>query len=70
MADVTSVSELFDPTAWRAVEVELTDTTYHRALAQGTVRVAINRPEVRNAFRPAPSTSFTWSSTMPASGPT
>jgi naphthoate synthase len=28
------------------------DVTYHRALAQGTVRVAINRPEVRNAFRP------------------
>jgi naphthoate synthase len=47
------VSELFDPTAWRAVEgFELTDVTYHRALAHGTVRVAINRPEVRNAFRP------------------
>ena len=31
---------------------DLTDVTYHRALAHGTVRVAINRPEVRNAFRP------------------
>ena len=30
----------------------LSDVTYHRALDQGTVRVAINRPEVRNAFRP------------------
>jgi naphthoate synthase len=47
------VSELFDPEAWRPVEgFELTDVTYHRARAHGTVRVAINRPEVRNAFRP------------------
>ena len=30
----------------------LTDITYHRHVAQGTVRVAFNRPEVRNAFRP------------------
>ena len=28
------------------------DVTYHRAFAHGTVRVAINRPGVRNAFRP------------------
>jgi naphthoate synthase len=47
------VSELFDPGAWQPVEgFDLTDVTYHRALAHGTVRVAINRPEVRNAFRP------------------
>jgi naphthoate synthase len=30
----------------------LTDLTYHRAVDQGTVRVAFDRPEVRNAFRP------------------
>ena len=30
----------------------LTDVTYHRATDQGTVRVAFDRPEVRNAFRP------------------
>ena len=30
----------------------LEDVTYHRALAHGTVRIAIDRPEVRNAFRP------------------
>jgi len=48
-----SVSELFDPSAWKAVEgFDLQDVTYHRALAQGTVRIAIDRPEVRNAFRP------------------
>jgi len=47
------VSELFDPDEWRRVEgFDFKDITYHQALAQGTVRVAINRPEVRNAFRP------------------
>ena len=48
------VSEFFDPEAWRAVDGfdDLTDVTYHRAVAQGTVRVAFDRPEVRNAFRP------------------
>jgi naphthoate synthase len=44
---------LFDPTAWRQVPgFEFTDITYHRALDQGTVRIAFDRPEVRNAFRP------------------
>src|ERR1039458_3029216 len=50
------VSELFDPRDWRDVRgaeaFDLADVTYHRARAHGTVRVAINRPEVRNAFRP------------------
>jgi naphthoate synthase len=47
------ISELFDPKAWRAVEgFDFTDITYHRAVDQGTVRIAFNRPEVRNAFRP------------------
>ncbi|GAA0915923.1 1,4-dihydroxy-2-naphthoyl-CoA synthase [Nonomuraea longicatena] len=47
------VSELFDPKVWREVEgFDFTDITYHRAIDQGTVRVAFNRPEVRNAFRP------------------
>ena len=47
------MSDLFDPTAWRAVDgFEFTDITYHRAVDQGTVRIAFNRPEVRNAFRP------------------
>src|SRR5579872_1559909 len=48
------VSELFDPEAWRDVPgLSFTDLTYHRAVDQGTVRIAFNRPEVRNAFRPA-----------------
>jgi len=47
------VSELFDSSAWRPVEgFDLRDITYHRAVGHGTVRVAFNRPEVRNAFRP------------------
>jgi naphthoate synthase len=47
------VSELFDPTAWDEVPgFDFDDITYHRAKAHGTVRVAFNRPEVRNAFRP------------------
>ena len=47
------ISDLFDPEAWRAVPgFDLTDITYHRAQDQGTVRVAFNRPEIRNAFRP------------------
>jgi len=47
------ISELFDPAAWRPVPgLDFTDITYHRAVEQGTVRIAFNRPEVRNAFRP------------------
>ncbi|MGZ4554813.1 MAG: 1,4-dihydroxy-2-naphthoyl-CoA synthase [Mycobacteriaceae bacterium] len=44
----------FDPSVWRVVPGfdELTDITYHRHISDGTVRVAFNRPEVRNAFRP------------------
>ena len=46
------VSELFDPEAWQAVPgFDFTDITYHRAAGLGAVRVAFNRPEVRNAFR-------------------
>jgi naphthoate synthase len=50
-----SVSEIFDPTAWAVVPgfEDLTDITYHRAVDLGAVRIAFNRPEVRNAFRPA-----------------
>jgi len=48
------VSEIFDPSAWRGIEGfdDLVDVTYHRALDQGTVRIAFDRPDVRNAFRP------------------
>ena len=50
----TPVSELFDATLWREVEGfgELTDITYHHDLNGQVARIAFNRPEVRNAFRP------------------
>ena len=47
------VSELFDPDAWTPVDgVDFDDVTYHRAVDHGTVRIAFDRPEVLNAFRP------------------
>jgi len=47
------VSALFDPARWREVPgFDFSDITYHRAVDQGTVRIAFDRPEVRNAFRP------------------
>ena len=47
------ISEIFDESAWAVVPgFDFTDITYHRAVADGTVRVAFDRPEVRNAFRP------------------
>jgi len=59
------VSEIFDPTRWREVkDFDFTDITYHRHVGSRsaggddrivdlpTVRIAFDRPEVRNAFRP------------------
>lgn len=47
------VSEIFDASRWQPVAgFDFTDITYHRSTEQGTVRIAIDRPEVRNAFRP------------------
>ena len=48
------VSQLFDAQVWHEVPgfEELTDITYHKHQTLGIVRVAFNRPEVRNAFRP------------------
>ena len=47
------ISPLFQPAAWKQVPgFSFTDITYHRSVESGTVRIAFNRPEVRNAFRP------------------
>ena len=47
------ISEIFNSERWELVkDFEFFDITYHQAKDQGTVRVAFNRPEVRNAFRP------------------
>ncbi len=50
---MTTVSETFDASEWKAVPgFDLTDITYHRHVTHGIVRIAFDRPEVRNAFRP------------------
>lgn len=58
------VSDVFDPSRWRTVAgfEDFQDMTYHRQVERDsdgcwvrdlpTVRIAFNRPEVRNAFRP------------------
>ena len=48
------VSELFDEATWRSVPgfEDLTDLTFHRSADGRIARIAFDRPEVRNAFRP------------------
>ncbi len=47
------VSEIFAAESWTEVAgFDFTDITYHRAKDVGAVRIAFDRPEVRNAFRP------------------
>jgi naphthoate synthase len=48
------VSEIFDSSIWHDVPgfEALEDITYHKHNELGIVRIAFNRPEVRNAFRP------------------
>ena len=47
------VSDIFDPSLWDTVSgFNFEDITYHRAKDQGTVRIAINRPDCLNSFRP------------------
>src|SRR6185312_11172097 len=54
MPEAEFVSDLFDSSAWKPVAgfEGLTDVTYHHDVAGRVARVAFNRPEVRNAFRP------------------
>ncbi len=48
------VSELFDETQWTEAPVAagFTDVTYHLDTTGRIARIALDRPEVRNAFRP------------------
>jgi len=47
------VSEIFRADRWEPVEgFRFQDITYHVSRDQKTVRIAFDRPEVRNAFRP------------------
>ncbi len=47
------LSDTFDPDCWQEIPgTDFEDISYHRAVDQGTVRIAFDRPSVRNAFRP------------------
>lgn len=47
------ISEIFDPKEWDEVtDFKFEDITFHKAKSTGAVRIAINRPAIRNAFRP------------------
>lgn len=66
MSVLPEVSDTFDPSRWREVAgFTLSDVTYHRGISRGSavdgrpagadmpvVRIAFDRPEIRNAFRP------------------
>jgi naphthoate synthase len=47
------VSTIFTADEWTEItSLSFSDITYHRSKSTGTLRIAFNRPEVRNAFRP------------------
>lgn len=47
------ISPIFNPNEWVEVkEFNFQDITLHRALNTGAARIAFNRPDLRNAFRP------------------
>ena len=47
------VSELFEAEHWETVDgLDFTDITYHRGIEVPVARIAFDRPEIRNAFRP------------------
>ena len=52
------VSEIFDASRWAPVAgFDFTDITYHRAVDQGTVRIAFDRPTAGTRSGRIPSTS-------------
>jgi len=54
MSETPFVSEIFDASEWAVAPgaEALTDITYHHSNDGRVARIAFNRPEVRNAFRP------------------
>ncbi|CAD5990711.1 dihydroxynapthoic acid synthetase [Agreia sp. COWG] len=54
MSETPFVSEIFDASEWAVAPGAdaLTDITYHHSNDGRIARIAFNRPEVRNAFRP------------------
>ncbi|MDR7235259.1 MULTISPECIES: 1,4-dihydroxy-2-naphthoyl-CoA synthase [Agrococcus] len=47
-----TISPLFDPAEWADAEPGFDDITVHRSRDGRIARIAFDRPEVRNAFRP------------------
>ena len=47
-----TISPLFDPAEWAEAEPGYDDITVHRSRDGRIARIAFDRPEVRNAFRP------------------
>jgi naphthoate synthase len=54
MTDRTTISDIFDPAEWVVAPGSegFTDITYHLDREGRVARIAFDRPEVRNAFRP------------------
>ncbi|MBN9605392.1 MAG: 1,4-dihydroxy-2-naphthoyl-CoA synthase [Actinomycetales bacterium] len=54
MSALAGVSELFDPERWvpAPAGADFADVTYHLDITGRIARIALDRPEVRNAFRP------------------
>ncbi len=47
------ISPIFDAEQWTEVtDYKFDDITFHKAKHTGAVRIAFNRPDIRNAFRP------------------
>jgi naphthoate synthase len=47
------ISPIFDASAWDEVsDLKFEDITFHKAKKTGATRIAFNRPDLRNAFRP------------------
>ena len=46
------ISPIFNASDWNEIDLGFEDITFHKAKDTGAVRIAFNRPEVRNAFRP------------------
>jgi len=49
--DAPPSEQLYAPVAWQPA-AEYSDILYDKAVDEGIARITINRPEVRNAFRP------------------